>query len=55
MFAFLDSTEYYNRKEFANKLLQIYNENKYNFKLKERKYHQKHKDVGKIIPQIYKI
>ena len=34
-FSFLDSTEYYNRKEFSNKLLQIYNENKYNFKLKE--------------------
>ena len=34
-FAFLDSTEIYNRKEFTVKLLQIYNENKYNFKLKE--------------------
>ena len=34
-FAFLDSTETYNKKEFSNKLLEIYNENKYNFKLKE--------------------
>ena len=34
-FAFLDSTETYNKKEFSNKLLGIYNENKYNFKLKE--------------------
>ena len=34
-FAFLDSTEIYNKKEFSTRLLQIYNENKYNFKLKE--------------------
>ena len=34
-FAFLDSTETYNKKEFSNKLFGIYNENKYNFKLKE--------------------
>ena len=34
-FTYLDSTETYNKKEFSNKLQQIYNENKYNFQLKE--------------------
>ena len=33
--SFLDSTETYNKKDFETKLLQIYNENIYNFKLKE--------------------
>ena len=32
---YLDSTEYYNKKELTTKLQDIYNENKYNFKLKE--------------------
>ena len=32
---FLDSTEEYNRQEFTIKLQNIYNENKYNFSLKE--------------------
>lgn len=32
---YLDSTEYYNKKEITTKLQEIYNENKYNFKLKE--------------------
>ena len=32
---FLNSTEYYNRKDFTTKLQEIYNENKYNFRLKE--------------------
>ena len=32
---YLDSTEIYNKKDFTSKLQQIYNENKYNFKLKE--------------------
>ena len=32
---FLDSTEYYNREDFTNKLQGIYNENKYNFSLKD--------------------
>ena len=32
---YLDSTEEYNKKELIMKLLEIYNNNKYNFKLKE--------------------
>ena len=32
---FLNSTEYYNRKDFTTKLQEIYNENRYNFRLKE--------------------
>ena len=32
---YLDSTEIYNKKEFTIKLHHIYNENKYNFILKE--------------------
>ena len=34
-FKYLDSTEEYNKKEFTIKLQNIYNENKYNFLLKE--------------------
>ena len=34
-FAFLDSTETYNKKEYTLALQNIYNENKYNFLLKE--------------------
>ena len=34
-YKFLDSTEIYNKKEFTIKLQNIYNENKYNFRLKE--------------------
>ena len=34
-FNYLDSTEIYNKKEFTIKLQNIYNENKYNFRLKE--------------------
>ena len=34
-FKFLDSTEIYNKQEFTIKLQNIYNENKYNFRLKE--------------------
>ena len=32
---FMDSSEFYNKKEFRVKLLDIYNKEKYNFKLKE--------------------
>ena len=32
---YLDSTDYYNKKEFKLKLQEIYNENQYNFRLKE--------------------
>ena len=34
-FKYLDSTEEYNRKDFKLKLQNIYNENKYDFRLKE--------------------
>ena len=34
-FKYLDSTEFYNKKEFTINLQNIYNENKYNFRLKE--------------------
>ena len=34
-FKYLDSTEIYNKKEFKINLQNIYNENKYNFRLKE--------------------
>ena len=34
-FNYLDSMEIYNKKEFSIKLQNIYNENKYNFRLKE--------------------
>ena len=34
-FKYLDSTEEYNKKEFKTALQNIYNENKYSFKLKE--------------------
>ena len=34
-FKYLDSTESYNKKEFTINLQNIYNENKYNFRLKE--------------------
>ena len=34
-FSYLDSTVMCDKKELSNKLLQIYSENKYNFKLKE--------------------
>ena len=34
-FTYLDSTEEYNKKEFTSKLQNIYNENKYDFLLKE--------------------
>ena len=34
-FKYLDSTEHYNKKEFTIKLQNIYNENKYDFRLKE--------------------
>ena len=33
--SYLDSQEIYNRKDFTEKLQEIYNENKYNFNLKE--------------------
>ena len=33
--SYLNSTDYYDRKEFTTKLQEIYNENKYDFKLKE--------------------
>ena len=33
--SYLDSQEIYNRKDFTAKLQEIYNENKYNFNLKE--------------------
>ena len=32
---YLDSQEIYNRKDFTSKLQEIYNENRYNFNLKE--------------------
>ena len=35
MFYIFRFTETHNKKEFSNKLLQICNENKYNFKLKK--------------------
>ena len=31
----MDSTDYYNNKKFKLKLQEIYNENQYNFRLKE--------------------
>ena len=31
----MDSSEFYNKKEFRVKLLDIYNKEKYNFKLKD--------------------
>ena len=34
-YKYLDSTEEYNKQEFTKKLQNIYNENKYNFSLKE--------------------
>ena len=34
-FKYLDTTEEYNKKDFTLKLQNIYNENKYNFHLKE--------------------
>ena len=32
---YLNSTEYYNRKEFSSKLQKLYNESNYDFKLKD--------------------
>ena len=34
-YKYLDSTEVYNKKEFTTNLQNIYNENRYNFRLKE--------------------